>query len=646
MDVGLYSDPAFDVRPRTPTAGLRVGMAVLGIVAGAGVFLGQTVVPAWQTGEAPAEQVRQRRSALNLRDPLAARALDVFARVSAAADKRAGRPPSLLLLASSALIAQTLPDGTVALSRGSLELCFGHPPLPREAGDARLAYVLGHELAHLANNDFWRDEMAVRVEGPLPVSGMAATAVPRSEAGFTAHGQVQAASPTAITRDALADRRQAELRADTDAFVTMATAGFDPGVLLHEGPAFFEQWVKGGEPAAQTMLAGASDHPTPAQRAAAIRAAAERVVGTLDLFRAGVLLFETGRYVDAADLLERFRASFPSREVLNDLGVCHFHLAMAALNRCNPEIGTRFLLPMVFDLRTRAEKGATRGGPSDCRRGQVFQEQIGVAIAAFQEATERDALYLPAFLNLGTAQMMAGRPDAALAAAGRALDLEPGSVAALSFRAIALFELLSAEGMDTGAATLKMLADAGRACPQCPDVTYNSAAVLNATGRSAEGKSLWRRFLDDVPNGPFAEAARRQLGLPKPETPGAQSPRPATVQAPPALGQPTARLDPAAWSVAEERVLSQSEQRGRISVVTSKDGSSRVVAVDGIVVVLATPAPSKLDRRGATARFGQPELIVTTSSGETLVYRGFAVELRAGDSVGLIYSVEPVSGRP
>ncbi|KPA10820.1 hypothetical protein MHK_008977 [Candidatus Magnetomorum sp. HK-1] len=49
--------------------------------------------------------------------------------------------------------ALSFPDGTVVISTGVIDLCY--LDVTPKVGDGRLAFILGHELAHLSNNDFW-----------------------------------------------------------------------------------------------------------------------------------------------------------------------------------------------------------------------------------------------------------------------------------------------------------------------------------------------------------------------------------------------------------------------------------------------------------------------------------------------------------
>ncbi|MDM8543601.1 M48 family metalloprotease [Desulfococcaceae bacterium HSG9] len=98
--------------------------------------------------------VKNHGGALTPQDhPLVARAETVFERVLAVADKKASRYPNLVIIPQSKdPWAISLKDGTIILTQKGLEICYLDKD--KKAGDARLAFVLGHELAHLAKDDF------------------------------------------------------------------------------------------------------------------------------------------------------------------------------------------------------------------------------------------------------------------------------------------------------------------------------------------------------------------------------------------------------------------------------------------------------------------------------------------------------------
>jgi len=54
-----------------------------------------------------------------------------------------------------------LKDGTILLSQKGMEICYQAED--KNIGDARVAFVLGHEMAHLGNDDFWHIGESLRV---------------------------------------------------------------------------------------------------------------------------------------------------------------------------------------------------------------------------------------------------------------------------------------------------------------------------------------------------------------------------------------------------------------------------------------------------------------------------------------------------
>ncbi len=82
------------------------------------------------------------------------RAQEVFNGILAAADRRVGVEPVLHIIGYDGVPwAQSLADGSIILSKNGLEFCYKNQN--SEEGDARLAFVIGHELAHQFNGDFW-----------------------------------------------------------------------------------------------------------------------------------------------------------------------------------------------------------------------------------------------------------------------------------------------------------------------------------------------------------------------------------------------------------------------------------------------------------------------------------------------------------
>lgn len=81
-------------------------------------------------------------------NPLSRRSHDVFRKLLKALDRRKGIDPELIIINySGSPLAQSLVDGTIILTKNALEFSYRDGDL--DAGDSRLAFVVGHELTHL-----------------------------------------------------------------------------------------------------------------------------------------------------------------------------------------------------------------------------------------------------------------------------------------------------------------------------------------------------------------------------------------------------------------------------------------------------------------------------------------------------------------
>lgn len=92
----------------------------------------------------------------NAENPLISRVHKVFERVNAVADKRRRSLPRLVIVKgfnSTDNVPLALPDRHIILSEQNLDIIYKNVLL--EHGDTRLAFILGHELAHLAKDEFW-----------------------------------------------------------------------------------------------------------------------------------------------------------------------------------------------------------------------------------------------------------------------------------------------------------------------------------------------------------------------------------------------------------------------------------------------------------------------------------------------------------
>ena len=430
-------------------------------------------------------------------DRRAERAHAVFARVAAAADKRGNRLPRLLVVSAPGdPFAVALPDGSVVLTRGALDFCYGSPspsgaaPSSRARGDLRLAFVLGHELAHLSRDDFWH--------------GAAFAAAERFPEGGARAREVRT-----LVRPEPRDLQLAELQADSAGAITMAMAGYSPGELFRADPDFFARWV------AQAGLAVAYDdpgHPGPEHRATSLQMQLAAVVDELDFFHFGVRLAELGRFGDAILLLERFNDHFAGREVLSNLGYAHYQLAVKAIAACDGGPAVRFRLPVAIDDETLANRVRLRGGHSLCLDSEPVRKRLSEARRYLELAIEKDPGYLPARRNLLALEIIAGKAAAAIALAEDTLAIAPGDAATLVAKGVGLYLFGIDSRMETLDAALAVLKEAEADPRRAPDAVFNQAVALGERGRTAAARAAWERFLQLETHGAHADFGTRAPG--------------------------------------------------------------------------------------------------------------------------------------
>ncbi len=517
--------------------------------------------------------------------PEAARVRKVFEQVVHAADKRSGRWPQLVLLRSQRTpLALSLPDGSVLLNHAALTFLYQveDPAL----GDTRAAFVLGHELAHLAQDDFWQAEAFA-----------ASQANPQWEQSVEAWlaGKQQANTP--ILR---------ELQADAYGLIYAVQAGFSADPILDQGERFFADW------AAQSRLHPHSGtHPPDATRAAILQASLHQVRAVQDWFDFGTLLLQIGRLDDARLLLEEYQRHFPGRAVLNNLGVVAYEQAMAHLADCNPVLPTTLMTTLLVDVETRG--AGTRQGGHHCLREEPVQRGFQEADRYFQEATQHDPNYLPAWSNLASVRLWSGDASGAMSAADQALKREATLPEALNLKALALYRFGAQTGIDTADRALKVLEILQQRYPHYAPAAYNRAMLLTERQRTAAAQEAWRQALEQPLPAAYASHAREQLGEPAPVRGRVL----AQVPAPVALGSATDGSGTVALR------LRQGSFRASVSV----QADLRILRLGRSVELVQQQAPAV--RPDALP---PPKLRQRLPTGELWLYDDFALEVREGVS--------------
>ena len=397
----------------------------------------------------------------------------IFDKVKSVADKRHHRLPQLAIVAGfnspDDPLAVALPDGHIVLSKKALDIIYKNVSLAH--GDTRAAFVLGHELAHLANDDAWHREFLSVVRKTRSFRQLAKSY--RESKGI-----------------------DAEIEADDHGFIYAAMAGYPVDKLLAEEPNFFVSWEQ------QTFRRLNDTHPRPEVRGNLLRARLQALLEILPYFHFGVRLIHFDRCDDSVYFLREFLKNFPGREVYNNLGICELQRARKALGK----EAYLYWLPSVLDVTTKAEDlslpYAAKG-----KRNALAERFLKNAQEYFEWALDMEPSYMPANVNLAITALHLGEIYKARAAIEKARQLAPDDLDIQGIRAVIMYEegeqspyvdmwpyVIQQLGQITPQKTPLAKRARGELSPHAPlSVLYNTARLLERRKRTGADK-IWQRL--------------------------------------------------------------------------------------------------------------------------------------------------------
>lgn len=516
-------------------------------------------------------------------------AFEVSERIKNAADKKGTRPPRLFIINTRGKpYALALPDGGIIINPATLDICYEGSD--RQKGDRRLAFILGHEIAHLADKNFMHRKAFLALEE---------------------HGEEKAREE--LEEDFKPrENREKELLADRQGALYAAMAGYDIHKLFDKESDFLRRWVE--QVGVGNFYDDAPQHPAMEKRIQFVRSHLQEVIKNVGLFRTGVLLLQMGNFEDAKAAFKEFEKVYPAREVYNNIGACYFNSAQYLLiQKFNKEY-LRFRVSTAIDYSTSAEPDRSESNRSE---REEINKYLKEAETYFRKAASRDSTDRSCRYNLVAALILREKYVEAMDVCDSMLAKHPGDVNALNNKAIALY-YSNEKDPGTTREAIDLLEKAHRLDPGNIEVLYNLGS-LKKTGASP----YWEKYLKlpNVPRDNFYEHVYQELeGMEPPPIKAADAPElPAGIT----IGMDFAAVEEN-WG--KENIKEFDLDDFLISVLVKDD--IRVVALEGEVVIVEKELSTAEKIEKCLEEFGLPQRVVRHSSGNFYIYEdmGFSIK--------------------
>jgi tetratricopeptide (TPR) repeat protein len=607
-------------------------------------------------------------------DPRVKKAFDVFNQVKNAADKTAVRSSRLFIINTRlSPYAMALPDGGIIINPVILDICYTNSN--KEVGDSRFAFIIGHQLAHLANEDLLDRHVFAHLRKYGDKKAQ------KELAGYFIPNRIEKYS----------EYKKRVLLADYKGALYAAMAGYDMNKLFLKKDNFFTHWAR--QTGISLYYDEAPTHPSLNKRLEFIRAQLQGLANQVELFKAGVLFFQMGNYHDGAAAFREFSKVYPSSEVFNNIGVCYLNLALHRLHITFAEDYYRFRLSTTIDSTTTSEAlqegderaylrnraypvqkvldniwryslnialkqlnmklfqynhpikisptvyysytvGTTHSRvKGDYLNDEVISRNLNEAVEYFRFAAARDKFDSTCRYNLAAALILKKEYAKAKAQCDDILKIDPQNVKTLNNKAITFYYYGQEEGLETTHKAIQLLKKVNQLEPDNYEVLYNLASLQQNMKRMAGAKSYWEKYLKlpNIPKDNYYNHICRMLGKKEPPPPiqAAQlPPLPKEVQ----LGEESASLlEKWKGEAINEYKFGSDESRNdswsvTLQVITQKN--LRILILDGLIELVEQELIHPKKSVQLLEKFGPPQKIIHHTTGNFYIYdkKGFSLK--------------------
>ncbi|MBF0452285.1 MAG: M48 family metalloprotease [Candidatus Magnetomorum sp.] len=529
---------------------------------------------------------------LNTDDPVFQNAHHIFQQILNASGIQKNKPYDLKIIDRPSPEAFALPDGSIIISTGAIDLCYKDVSIP--VGDGRLGFILGHEVAHLSREDFWH---------------VAAFNMLHDQAGHVS--DVEHLIQKIVTRH---NPLEKEYLADASGLKYASMAGLSTKGVVDTENNIFEQWVIDISNVTQYED---STHPDPVSRASLILSKMIHITNHLEIFSRAVRLYQMGKYDDAFEFFTFFSSNYPSVEVLNNIGLSCLQQAIHALNKSFDATKISFQLSTIIDDTTRASR---------LRGDEDMQTHLNRALSFLTESCKRDPDYLPSKLNLSAAQLLNKDFHGALST----LKKLEGNPFIMNNRTIA--EYLAGKEMDIDLfeRSQKKLLTIIHQYPSFSPAYYNLANLCYRANDS-DTQKYGQLYLDLSPFGPYATNVRNTF-METAESENRSGLSPFYENCP----IPLTELSPETETRLKGFIQKKFEINNMpVLIYTFKQIT--VLVLDWEVVMVECPVHKKISELELLKRYKQPYKKFTYNNKITYVYAQFAVDIQKGFTENVVF---------
>jgi len=367
--------------------------------------------------------------------------------------------------------AVALSDNSVVLTKGAIELMYRENDL--ELGDARTAFVLGHELSHLGTEDLFHHRAFINNQ--------------------------RLAQGTSLPRQS---HPEEELRADLRGYTFATIAGYQTDRLVGGEGDFFRHWL------AQIRDVDNSDekkstHPSNEIRRRYLQEGFKNILQDVPYYRYAVALAHFGHYKDAQALFEDYLNRVETMEAYSNLGYVHLQLAR---EKMPVELAYKYWIPTLLEPNS---------GLKITRERSLFEQQVPQpAMVHLHKAEQRlkhaismDEQQLTSYINLAAVYLyMPDKMHRAYAAIEDAKLTPLGKSPAVAGQLESIYQLIrvndNLDDADRWPKARDIMAELSRK-PTAPDnLLFNFARMLDNRGRDDTATQYWQRLylrLDSLP---------------------------------------------------------------------------------------------------------------------------------------------------